>query len=277
MKQIKNVTIGADPEVFFEDLKTNKIISAEGLIGGSKNDPKPLAKKGCFIQEDNIMAEYNIPPCNSLDDFIHNINYVRNHLNLLAKEHNAKLSKKSSSLIEEKYLNTKQAKMFGCDPDYNVYLQTVNDPVPSNTNFRSCGGHIHVGFNVDDFVDDDITDIVEKIVKAMDFTLGLESVILDLDVNRRTTYGKSGNFRFKSYGVEYRTLSNFWTKDTQGMKWAFEKTFKAIELVNSGLIDYLDNTYSNQVQKAINQSDVKLAKKLLDKITIKETEKIKQK
>ncbi len=43
----------------------------------------------------------------------------------------------------------------------------------------------------------------------------MPAIILDKDKVRTRNYGKPGNFRPKPYGMEYRTLSNFWINDPQ--------------------------------------------------------------
>ena len=168
---IKNLLIGADPELFLE--RDGEIISAEGLIGGTKREPKPISDEGHFIQEDNIMVEFNIPPCDSVESFVYNINFVKEYLDTLAQIQNSKLNFSASAELDPKYLQTPQAKMFGCEPDYNVHLKEVNEPPEATTNSRSCGAHLHYGY------DNPTQEVSEKIVYAMDFKLGLESILLD--------------------------------------------------------------------------------------------------
>lgn len=58
--------------------------------------------------------------------------------------------------------------------------------------------------------------------------LGVPSIVLDDDKERRSLYGSAGSFRFKEYGIEYRTLSNFWLKNKDFMSWVFDQTQLAI-------------------------------------------------
>ena len=92
-------------------------------------------------------------------------------------------------------------------------------PTCEDKNLRSCGGHVHVGTKHDPI----------HVVKAMDIYLGVPSLKLDPDKQRRKLYGKAGAFRFKSYGVEYRTLSNFWIWSKELQEWVFKQTNKALE------------------------------------------------
>lgn len=255
---IKNVKLGADPELFLS--KNGEIISAEGYIGGSKNAPKIISKKGHAIQEDNVMIEFNIPPCTTQNDFLNEINYVKEYLNQLAKVYNCELDFSASAELNSKYLKTAQARQFGCEPDLNVYLKEVNEPPKSNGNLRSCGGHLHVGY------DNPTIETSELIVKAMDVTLGLHSVSLDEDFRRKEMYGKAGCFRFKDYGVEYRTLSNFWIKNDNLIKWAYNGAMKAIELVNSKEIYGIIDSFEDDIKDVIDNSKVKDSKLLINKI-----------
>jgi hypothetical protein len=69
--QITN--LGCDPELFFVN-DAGKYISSVGLIGGTKDFPRPIGE-GCAVQEDNVAVEFNTPPCASADAFIRSINY----------------------------------------------------------------------------------------------------------------------------------------------------------------------------------------------------------
>jgi hypothetical protein len=252
---IKNVTLGADPELFLE--KDGEVVSAEGLIGGTKEEPKAISEEGHCIQEDNVMIEFNIPASKTAVEFRDNINFVKDYLSALATIQGGKLNFSASAELDTKYLQTDQAKLFGCDPDYSVHLKRQNTPPESTGSLRTCGGHIHVGY------DNPSQEVSEKIIYAMDFVLGLESINLDPDDRRREMYGNAGCFRFKEYGVEYRTLSNFWITTNELMEWAFNSTLKAIELVNSGVIDLLIKDYAKAVKIVIDNNDKEAAKLLL--------------
>ena len=259
---IKNISIGADPELFVQN-NDGKIISAEGLIGGTKNKPKNITDKGHAIQEDNIMVEFNIPPSRTSEEFIENLEYVEEYLETLLSLKNLKLNYNASAELDPKYLQTKQAKLFGCEPDYNVYLKEANKAPTAKTNLRTCGGHIHVGY------DNPSIKSAELIVYAMDILLGLPSIELDKDNRRKEMYGLAGCFRFKEYGVEYRSLSNFWLENKELKKWAFDKTIQALELVNSGLVPQLIEEFGLDIKKAIDTNDKQLAKQ--SSISIEQT------
>ena len=122
-------------------------------------------------------------------------------------------------------------------------------------------GHISIGW--DDFTQEQQVDMI----KAMDATVGLESVLLDFDTERKKLYGKAGCFRFTAFGIEYRSLSNFWIKTDESLQWAWNTTMKAIDLVNSGKIEEVKEL-GDYIVKAINTNNKELAQELLNKIEI---------
>lgn len=103
-------------------------------------------------------------------------------------------------------LNTAQAGIIGCDADFDAYESRRNPKVTAEQlgSVRTASCHVHVGF-------DEPADPVEKrlwIIKAMDYTIALPGIQQGGDTDamvRRQFYGKAGAFRFKPYGVEYRT------------------------------------------------------------------------
>lgn len=252
-----NFSLGADPEFFIA--RGNRLVSAEGIVGGTKSEPSKFHNDGFFMQEDNVMVEFNIPPSNSKQNFVDNIEYAKEYLEtyLGMKGYQAVFDKVSGE-FSEKELSTDQACMFGCAPEYNVYLK-CNAPAPAAKNFshRFCGGHIHIGFDWQYEFEK------ELLVKALDITLGLQSVIMDKDIIRKQAYGKAGSCRKKSYGVEYRTLSNFWIKDKSLIEWVYEGVNAAFDIYTDiDQFEYLED----YIQSAINNNDETLAKKALKEV-----------
>jgi Fe-S cluster biosynthesis and repair protein YggX len=253
------ITLGSDPEVFIE--KDGEIVSAIGMIPGSKNKPHPITDEGHFIQTDNIAFEFNIPPCETEDKFVHHINYVKDYLEVIAISNGCKLSTLSSSEINPIHLDHPQAQEFGCEPDFNPYTCSINERPDSNTNLRCVGGHVHIGYP------DPSQETSEKIIKAFDIFVTMPALLIDKDERRRELYGKAGAFRFKDpWGVEARALSNFWIHNDQLIRWVYKATIRAVECVLDGEIDQLLEKYSKDVVKAINTNNKKLAKKLISEI-----------
>jgi hypothetical protein len=90
----------------------------------------------------------------------------------------------------------------------------------------------------------------------MDFYLGLPSLVYDAATRRREMYGKAGAYRPKSYGVEYRTLSNAWLNSAELIRWVYRATQKGVLSVIGG--DMLVEKYGD-IQDIINTSDVTAA------------------
>lgn len=240
-------SIGCDPEIFLKD-KSGELISSVGLIGGSKWKPQPISDKGHFILEDNVAVEFNIPPSNNCHAFISHINFTMDYLLSKTTSMGLEFSTLASASFPEEQLNTPDAQNFGCEPDYNAWTNKINKrPYIEDQTLRSCGGHIHVGTSFDAI----------SVIRSMDLHLGIPSLYLDSDVQRRKLYGKAGAFRYKPYGCEYRTLSNFWIWDDKLKEWAYEQTEKALEFVEEG--NEINKYQGMQIQKAINTNNHPIA------------------
>ena len=219
-------TIGCDPELFIKK-RYGSYKSAVGLIGGSKWAPKKLDEVGHAILEDNVALEFNIAPAQSQDAFRASIHKVLDHFRSILPEYELDTASAVSFPAEE--LDTPQAQEFGCEPDFDAWRKGAVNPKPhaKDENLRSCGGHIHVG-----------SEIAQKeplaVIQAMDLFLGVPSVALDNGELRKQLYGKAGCFRKKDYGVEYRTLSNFWIFQDKLIDWAYERTQDALEFTAKG-------------------------------------------
>jgi hypothetical protein len=232
---ITGVTFGADPELFLQSIDNGQFVSAVGRIGGTKAEPKSLPVLGSAVQEDNVAIEFNIAPCVTKQGFVHSLVKTIEYLQSEVAKQKLTLVCEASALFPEKELDTIEARTFGCDPDFNAWLRIENEPpmVPDDMwNLRSAGGHLHIGYN------DPNAELSMQLIKTLDIFVGAPAIEHDTDTRRRLLYGKAGAFRFKPYGVEYRTLSNFWLHSQEKMEWVFDQTQKAIDFVNNGgLID----------------------------------------
>lgn len=201
-----NFTIGTDPEFFIKDLKGN-LKKSSIFTKGNKDELQDLGE-GFSCHADNVMLELNIPPSLSKLAFINNINKGKKLLSEKVLDKNHYLDIAPSREFDEAVLTDEQDREVGCDPDYDVYTLSINNSVDLLDGWRYAGGHIHIGFvNVPD------REIMVKMIKAMDFTLMPIMIKNDNHEKRKQIYGTPGRFRPKSYGFEYRSLSNFWLQD----------------------------------------------------------------
>lgn len=222
------ISLGCDPEIFCTNAEGN-FKSAIDTFGGSKNMPLMLPiGDGYAVQEDNVALEFNIPPADSGDVFVNSINTVINYLSDVAAQHfGLQFSKESGVLFPLDQLQDIRALEFGCDPDFNAWTGKKN-PRPSavDPTLRSAGGHVHVGL-------DNSSGLTRgdkcRLIRLMDLHLGIPSVVMDNGDLRKELYGKAGAMRFKNYGVEYRTLSNFWVFSGVMNRWVWDATERAVE------------------------------------------------
>ena len=236
-------TIGCDPEFFLHH--KGKSISAIGVVGGTKDAPRPIGE-GCAVQEDNVAVEFCIPPADSCTKFYTSIMYA---LDKIMDEVPAGLAFKTtaSEVFDDDQLQHPNALEFGCEPDSNAWTKKMNPrPKADNANLRSAGGHVHVGANDVDPV---------QLIRSMDLFLGVPSIKLDMDTERRKLYGKAGAYRPKPYGAEYRTLSNFWIWDKKLIEWVYHQTSRAVDFVRAG--NKLSVKDGVMIQQCINNNDAK--------------------
>lgn len=244
--------LGTDPEVFLVD-KTGLFHSVIGHIGADKWNPLQLSgmAPGFTLQEDNVALEFGIPPAASADEFVAHIKAVMEKG--LSKVKGYSFSKLSCAVFPDKELEHPMARVFGCEPDYNAWTGKENPrPHCDNPNLRSAGGHVHVETGLDR----------NLVIQAMDLFLGVPSVLMDSGEDRRKLYGAAGSCRYKPYGVEYRTLSNFWIFDDKLIKWVWNNTESALEFAETMGKDVLP-TFKEDILKSINKGCKKTAEKLV--------------
>lgn len=270
--------IGADPEVFLNGTVTDgrgralryEMVPAFGKFGGNKDKPLKMVglSEGYAYLEDNAALEFNIPPQKTAKEFSGAIFTAKNWMvdNLLEKQN---LSYSESNVLEltPKYQADPRGKEVGCMPDHDAYLNdgAKRDPFNAETlgNNRYAGGHLHLSYNVG---------VVPAYVGArfLDLFVCLPWLSYDRQGARRPVYGKAGLFRPKDYGVEYRTMSNWWlwlgdTVVTQIAESALTFARRSYEPEFLGrLSEAFVGIPWQDVQNAINNEDHHLAEQLID-------------
>lgn len=241
MTRNNSPTLGADIEGFLYNRVTKEYMSAEGMLGGTKDKPKPIQltkyyddiwmdPEGTMIQEDNVMVEFNLPVLSLQGRFQEPGNlyatmeqsrlivdrYLEEQYDHLEVDYDV-----VSNTFPKSVLDTPQAQTIGCEPDNDAYTGgETRLAVPPLTNVRNAGGHVHIGgnFQCPDFV----------ACLLFELLLMYRGVPQSLEPTERDEwYGQPGTFRTKPYGIEYRSLNSAWVT-TPSMCWDVERSAKAM-------------------------------------------------
>lgn len=249
---MKKLTLGSDPEFFFT--KNGEPFPVCGLIGGTKDEPKETPFGG--ILEDNTQAEIVHPPVNvyatdGLKQWLEVLNNNLDYVSYLATTVGMELDRiRSSYRFDGEVLDHfgKQARQFGCVPDYNAYTGRRNPSPSAESNLRTNAGHVHLGYDCDQ----DDFDAKCEFVKYLDHVVGRWCVANDPDLTRMIRYGQAGAFRPKPYGLEYRVPSNFWLQNDDNMTRMFELCKQAYEMYTDGA----ERPKGSDIQAFINSAGV---------------------
>lgn len=228
-------SFGSDPELMIVNEK-GEYVSAISVVPGCKKNKVDLGN-GNYAFYDNVLAEMNIKPSFSRNEVCENF---RDCFHRLAKLiGNLRLLPQASQVYPESECAHKDAKVFGCDPEYSIYrtnyrgkMLKLKPPICKDT-FRSGGGHVHIGSPLakkkGTFLD---------VLRMCDVFLGAISILIDHDstsLARRRLYGGAGTNRpCAAYGVEYRAMSNFWVASPKTVLLIYDLTDLLISTVASG-------------------------------------------
>lgn len=231
MSEIKVLLIGSDPEFMLAKAMSKELVSSIGIIPGTKEEPFKTSDlgDGYTIQIDNVLGEISVPPAKDKEELWVNIqtglNYVRN--NFLPED--VEIVHLSSGTYSEEQLDNEIARQFGCMPSLNAWSKMNNDvPEAKNLLFRGCGCHIHVSY------ENPSEEMNFEISRAFDLFCTLPSILLDSDRDRRHFYGKAGELRHCSYGVELRTIGGFLLADKNHYDYILDNMMLAIDWLNAG-------------------------------------------
>lgn len=279
-------TIGTDPE--FMLIKDGKIHSAIGIVHGRTDNRIEIS--GHQFYYDNVLAECAVKPAESKEEFLSNL---RECLQIYSEMVSPfELLTQASHHFSDDQLDHPDARKAGCAIEWCAYqIKAMKPPVEEieNGSFRTCGGHVHIGSEV--CSEDGPLQICS--IYMLDLLLGVPSIWLDDDptsISRRSLYGAAGRYRVAGgdnpYGIEYRSLSNFWLKSPKLASLIYDLSMLAIDWCENGTVEQLwsfdfdlflelqDNFYQaytpsydiKQLQLAINDSNKVLAKPFLDMV-----------
>jgi hypothetical protein len=242
------VLVGADPEVFVRNAE-GRFRSAYGLIPGTKKDPHPVENGA--VQVDGMALEFNIDAADTREKFVHNIGSVLGQMAAMVPGYEIAIVPTARFHWRHMRAQPKEALELGCEPDFDAYAEKENRRPNGNVMFRTAAGHAHIGFT--EGADPRSPEHMQRcitLIKVLDAFLGIPSLEWDKDFERRMLYGKAGAFRPKSYGVEYRTLSNAWLKHPELVGYVFDQVQAAVEFLKNG--NRIDDRLSQQIRNKIN-------------------------
>lgn len=227
------ITFGTDPE--FMLVQDGQYYSAIGIVQGDRENRINI--KGHQFFYDNVMAECAIKPGKNRTQVLRNFGECFQIYAQMVDPF--RLHIQASQNYPESQLQHPEARHVGCSPDSCAYEMDLKDPpkdIIENTPFRSCGGHIHLGNPV-------LTSDGHEpwlAVYLLDLFLAVPSLWIDQDPTagpRRTLYGQAGRYRTKDYGIEYRSLGNFWLRTPKLVGWVYDVCAFVIETIVSGEAD----------------------------------------
>lgn len=217
------IKIGCDPELFVQD--GPRYISAFGILPGTKQEPYKVERGA--VQVDGFAFEFNIDPATNALMFERNISTVLKQMEeMLAKvDRGLKLAFVPFAKFDKDYFKAQpeEAKILGCDPDYNFLGDQMNPPEDlQNSPFRTASGHVHIGWT-EGMKPHGVRHFEEctRISKSFHGEKEFFKPRTLLEKKRYNYYGRLGAFRPKSYGVELRAPSNRWVASKESRRSMF--------------------------------------------------------
>jgi hypothetical protein len=280
-----NLLIGTDPEFFL--CKDNNVIPpiwfkkqgiAKPIVEDSKH-PVYFKKGDIKIIQDGVAFEVNATPSKTPKEFHNKILVAQEILNDFAAKTNTELVIKSTVGFDpnEFYNNTDdeevhQCVIFGCDPDRDAFNQKFNayEFDVANFKYRFGGGHLHIS-GCDSFKKWPI-----PAIKLLAFTCGnyyvANSKMPQLDKIRARYYGKAGKFREQRYsetcfGLEYRSLPNYWVSDLNMIEGMFHWIEKAITYLENPKVGLeLIESFSEKTCNSMARITPTISKRILNSL-----------
>lgn len=112
---ISDWSVGSDVEFFLRNKETKEIVSAEGIVKGTKYEPFHFDENPYYATSlDNVLAEGNIPPCNTPYEFYCAVEKLRKYIDSTISQDLETIALPAARL-DEKYLQTENAKLYGRD------------------------------------------------------------------------------------------------------------------------------------------------------------------
>lgn len=269
--------LGCDPELFFVRTKLKRVVGSELILPPSGK----LTVDYGSVTTDGVQVELHPGPngCREtlLNHLLSCIIKLRTHL--LQNHPGVDISDRQVHRIGVRALQLlgDHAQTLGCAPSLSAYGEPRPQVDGREYLFRSAAGHIHLGCRMSELGDPN------DVVKVLDLMCGLPCVLMDRDERakeRRRYYGRAGEYRLPKHGLEYRVPSNFWLFRYPVYSCVMAMARNALKLIatarynyaaagyhgtakdayaHTALADMTKDVNWDQVRKAINTNDFKLA------------------
>lgn len=263
----RRMSLGSDPEFVIKRLD-GTLISAPHALKESHDVMEPTKIKTRFgeVFADNANLELSINYADTKTGFTRN---VKGALGIAHKVLGKDFTLHAIPSLDypATELTHPICKKFGCQPDYDAFRveENVIPEGATERSFRTCGGHVHIG-NVEGI--EKLQDFNGRIhtVKLFELILGTPGVLLDntpASIKRRSLYGGAGAHRPKEYGVECRSLSNFWTQTPELVGFIWDGS----EVITRELMEgNMKNMNLDRLPSIINKANNKRAQALFNKV-----------
>jgi len=226
-----NITVGTDPEIFFME---NGMVFPAGLVFNEQFGMDTLDTQHGSLIADGAALEFQPFPSLEPKEVVVNLRELLKHGLEMARTANKQLGIQPEVGFDLAWCEQNPSLgEFGCSPDRSAWGEECTPATidASKHGWRYAGCHIHLGV-VDDpdyFMRDDM---ITKTSKALDRTVGLASMVLsnNEDRRRRGIYGRPGIYRHQPWGAEYRTPSNVLLRSPSMMEFIFRLAQQTIEL-----------------------------------------------
>lgn len=253
---MSKIKIGHDSEMFAREPKSGKYIPLIGCIGGTKAFPLPVP--GGNLQEDNVSGEIAIDPTTNEDIFVQNtfnvLDKMREKIEAIGCEMVILPAVEFEQPILAEYGG--EALACGCDPDYNAYTKEENTYPPlAETPWRVGSGHLHIDIPSCSAEPNN----VNRAASLCDIHIKAPLFLLEGNNIRNDTYGALGNYRPKSYGIEYRSVSNIILTDEKILRFVFRQAKK----INTMLLKGNQFAHIKELRVAMQENNTGLLQKLM--------------
>lgn len=259
------IHFGTDPELFALNDK-GEVVGSELFL--PPNDKSTKTSYGKIIR-DGVQVELNPVPSFCREIVGYHIAGLIREASKLASLKGLTIDIRTATEMKPDNLFSlsPDVRRFGCDASFNTHFD--DNPASSlDGDFylkRACGGHIHItppksifcsrtlGHSADH-------DICAQLVPILDIIVGNTCVLFDRDmaeVERRKYYGRAGEYRLPSYGLEYRTLSNFWLHNYTLMSLTFGLTRLAAMILHQTEVNKDHGSKVNLVQELYDRVDMR--------------------